>query len=246
MSSYTSDANDDEASPRIIVEIQVPAAAVGLAAVLTDLPQVTVEAEQLVPNSHDPLPYLWVKDVDPAAFEAAVGDDASITALHRTANFEEGVLYGVDWNATDETLRAWLHRHDIPILQTEAHADTEAWHLKLRLDSREELSTMQTYLTDNDVAFELLRLYPLTRPKMSQFNVSEKQLVAVLAAYEMGYFEIPRDCRLADVADRLDRGDLRATSARPDEPHLQLTGRRRTDRDRRRRGDVSPAATAGT
>ena len=213
MSPDTRDANGADASPRIIVEVQVPAAAMGLAATVTALPEVTVEAEQLVPNSHDPLPYVWVKDVEPSAFEAAVADDPSVAAFRRMASFEEGVLYELDWTESDEILRTWLHRHDVPIVETEAHAETEGWHLKLRLDSREELSAMRTYLNDNDVAFELLRLYPLTQPKMGQFNVSEKQLTAVLAAYEMGYFEILRDCRLVDVADRLDLS-TEATSER--------------------------------
>ncbi|WP_435177128.1 helix-turn-helix domain-containing protein [Halorussus sp. AFM4] len=194
---------DDETVQRLVAEIEVPAPAIGLAATLADAPDVVVEGDQLVPSWEDQLPYLWVTDGDLAAFEDAVADDPTVAGCERTASFDSGSLYDVEWADADRGLRAWLRRNEIPILEADASGATGEWQLKLRLESRDRFTDLQAYCDAEDIGFDLLRLYPLEAPKVGQYNVSEKQREALLAAHEMGYFEIPRECKLGDVADRL-------------------------------------------
>lgn len=196
--------SDDEAVQRLVAEIEVPAEAIGLSATLQRATDTVVEGDQLVPSWNDQLPYLWMTDGDLTAFEDAVADDPTVTECRQIASFETGSLYDVDWFDTDRGLRAWLRRNEISILEAEASGAPREWQLKLRLASREQLADLQAYCDDHDLNFTLLRLYPLEAPKAGQYNVSKKQREALLAAYEMGYFEIPRECKLEDVADRLD------------------------------------------
>lgn len=73
----------------------------------------------------------------------------------------------------------------------------------MRIESRAALGSFQDHCEERNVEFELVRLYRLTEAKMGQFNVSEKQFNALLTALEMGYFEIPRDATLGDLAEAL-------------------------------------------
>ena len=44
----------------------------------------------------------------------------------------------------------------------------------------------------------------MTEPKMGQFNLSEKQRETLVTALEMGYFKIPRESTLDEIAKTLD------------------------------------------
>ena len=194
---------EHDPTQRLIAKIELPAEAVGLATVLNTLSTIVVEGEQLVPNWHDQVPYLWVSDGDLTAFEDAITDDPSVTSIQQIATFDSGALYELDWATPDHGLRAWLRQAEIPILEAEATGETQTWHLKLRLSTRDQLTDLQSYCEDQGFDFELLRLYSLAAPKMGQYNVTPKQREALLTAYKMGYFEIPRECKLSDIADRL-------------------------------------------
>ena len=198
---------------RLIAKIEVPAEAIGLATVLHEIPTIAVEGEQLVPSWQDQVPYLWVTDSDFTAFEDAVANDPTVLSIQQVATFNSGSLYELEWADTDHHLRAWLRQAEIPLLEAEAYGETQTWQLKLRIASRDQLTALQKYCEDNAFAFELLRLYSLDAPKMGQYNVSPKQREALVTAYKMGYFEIPRDCNLSDVAEVLEIS-TRATSER--------------------------------
>lgn len=195
--------DNDQTPQRLIAKIELPAEAVGLATVLNELSTIVIEGEQLVPNWDDQLPYLWVTNCDHAAFEDAVADDSTVVTLQEVATFDSGNLYELEWAEPEQSLRAWLRQAEIPILEAEGFGETQTWQLKLRIISRDQLTHLQEYCEEQDVAFELLRLYSLDAPKMGQYNVSPKQREAMLTAYQMGYFEIPRGCKLSDVADDL-------------------------------------------
>lgn len=188
---------------QLIAKVQLPACAVGLSLALEQASSVIVEGEQLVPNWNDQLPYLWVTDGDLTTFEDAVADDPTVTQLEPVTVLESGTLYRVAWAQQETGVQAWLRQAQIPILEADASGETQDWHLKLRLSTRDQLTDLQTYCEEHGFAFDLLRLYALDTPKLGQYNVSEKQREALLAAYEMGYFEIPRECKLSEIADKL-------------------------------------------
>lgn len=196
--------DNDETPQRLIAKIELPAEAVGFATVLDELSTIVVEGEQLVPNWDDQLPYLWVTNCNYTAFEDAVTDDPTVDIIQEVATFDSGNLYEIEWAKSEQNLRTRLRQAEIPILEAEAFGETQAWQLKLRITSRNQLTNLQEYCEEQDVGFELLRLYSLDAPKMGQYNVSPKQREAMLTAYQMGYFEIPRGCKLRDVADELD------------------------------------------
>ena len=189
---------------RLVVEFEIPADDFLLGSALSTVPDLVVEFEQLVPIATDRLKYLWTTDGDRATFEEAAAADPTVDRIRRVAAFDEGALYEMDWADLVERngLFEWLRANDATVLQSESM--NGEWLLKLRIPSRETLGDLRTLCQENDIDFRLVRLFSLTEPKMGQFNVSEKQRAVLLTALEMGYFEIPRDSTLGEVAEALD------------------------------------------
>ena len=187
---------------KLVVEFTVPPEDFVLSETLDRVPGETLEFEQLVPTSEGLLPYLWATDDVMATFEEAAVDDPTVESLHRVATLDEGALYRVTWTDVADHLLTWLKSRDAAVLHAES--DHGRWLLKLRVDSRESLGDLQTFCHERDIQFDLVRLFELTEPKMGQYNVSEKQREVMILALEMGYFEVPREATLKDVAQRLD------------------------------------------
>lgn len=202
-----SDSPPADDAPKLVVEVTAPAGAFVLAETLQAAPETIVEFEQFVPVKGRPLPYLWSRDTDVAAFEAAAADP-TVETVTCVATFEESALYEIEWAESPNSLLGWLRDRDAVLLQTEARNDGSAaenceWLLKLRIDSRDVLGDLQSYCDDCDISFQLERLYELTDPKIGQFNVSEKQRELLIVGLEMGLFEIPRETTLEEVAEAI-------------------------------------------
>lgn len=192
----------------IIFEFTVPAADFVLGEALGDTPDVLVEAERFIPTNDEPLPFLWVTDGATSEFETRVRDDSTVDRLVRTVQLQTGALYRLEWDYDDGEgdgdLLEWFATasHDSTALQATGCEGT--WTLKLRFPSRGDLDALQTFLGDHDVGYDVVRLYDLDDPKLGQYNATRKQREALLAALEQGYFAIPREATLQDVAAALD------------------------------------------
>ena len=193
------DVADEET--KLVVEFTVRAEDFVLAETIERVPEKVLEFERLVPTSEDLLPYLWATEGEIAAFEEAAVADSSVETLCRVATFDDGALYRVTWTDCADRLLAWLRERDAVVLQAETKR--ERWLVKLRVDSPDALGSLQTYCREQDISFEIVRLYEMTEPKMGQYNVSEKQRELLVLALEMGYFEVPRKTKLEDVAERI-------------------------------------------
>lgn len=185
----------------LVVEFAVPTDEFLLGSTLEAAPETVVEFEQFVPTSADPLPYLWTTDDDREAFEGAAASDPTVERIRRIAAFDQGALYELDWADLTGGLFEWLRSTDVTVLQSESLDDE--WLLKLRLPTRDAFGDLREYCRDERIPFRLVRLFTMTEPKMGQFNVSEKQREILIVALEMGYFEIPREATLTEVADAL-------------------------------------------
>jgi hypothetical protein len=198
-SAVESDTTEEEC---LIVELRLPTDALPFGEALSRLDGVRVEFEQIVPASENPLPYLWVDDGGHGGFEAAVSADPTVERIRHVSDLNgDGGLYELGWTDLESTLLEWFDGGDGTILQLDGEIDE--WHVKMRVESRAALGSFQEHCRERGIEFELVRLYRLTEPKMGQFNVSEKQLEALITALEIGYFEIPRDATLGDLADAL-------------------------------------------
>ena len=79
----------------------------------------------------------------------------------------------------------------------------DGWQLKQQFANRDELAAYRDSCLRAGADFRLDRLYESGSTSETIPGVSEKQREALLAAYEAGYFTVPRQTSLEDIAAEL-------------------------------------------
>ena len=184
-------------------EFCVPADAFALHYTLQAVSDPVVEIDRVVAAEDRLTPYFWVSGADPDEIAAATKDDPSVRDLRRLDEFDEATLYRAEWTENIETLVYAYTNVGATIL--EAEGESEEWILRMRFDDRDQLDDFQRYCNEEDISFDLSQLHEITFPQTgARYGLTPKQNEALVTAWEMDYFESPREASLNDVADTLD------------------------------------------
>lgn len=196
----------------VLAELRVPASEFVLAETLTCVPDVRIEIKRVVAGADEVTPYFWVSDGDLDAFERALRDDGTvldILALEEhlddagEASPGDERFYRVTWRLDAESLLTALDDAKATIL--EAVSDGEEWEIKVLFPDRESLSAFHDDCADRGVSIRLDRVYRAENPQeKGEYDVTDDQREALLAAFEAGYFDVPRGATLTELADGLD------------------------------------------
>lgn len=184
-------------------EFRVPTDVFALEYTFERVPETVIEIERVVASDELLTPYFWVSGDDLAAFETATEDDTSIRGLRRLDAYDETALYRARWTDNiDAIVFAYTHVGAIII---EAIGQRDEWELQIRFEDQECLEEFHDYCRDNDVPFDLQRLYEESTAKPgARYGLTRKQYEALETAWQMGYFETPRQTTLSEVGDRLE------------------------------------------
>lgn len=169
---------------------------------LRDVPEMDVEADRLAAHSqHWVMPCLWTAGGDFDAFDAALDTDPTVESVVTSTEYETEKFYQINWS--DE-----IKQHLDTCLDRQGslmHAETinDDWRLVIRFASRDQFRRFRTYLTDHDIAFQLEDLTQATAPQQFMGGLTAPQRDALVAAVEEGYFAIPREATMEDVAETL-------------------------------------------
>lgn len=193
----------DDRSP-VVLECTVRTEDFILAQPLQEFPTISIEFERAVPTTHNPLPYLWVTGAKNSQFEKAIAAAPCTDNLRTVATFERGVLYGIRWNIdVNELFARCANSHPDTVL-LQAHAQTDEWWLKFRFPSRRLIHRFHSFYQAKDIDLRIIRMYALKNPKLAKYDLTQKQYEALRRAFEEGYFEIPRQITLQELANDFD------------------------------------------
>lgn len=188
----------------VIGEFVVPASALAMQRTLDATPEMTIEIERVVAHESGTLtPYFWVRGGDMERFETAIGNDPSVSESERIDILEDGTLYRADWPQNVESVGQAYLQTGATIL--EAMGRNQEWELRMRFDDHADVSAFYEYCTQHDIPFEVARIYNPTTPKGGgQFGVTPKQREALVAALEAGFYKVPQDVTMNEVAETID------------------------------------------
>lgn len=201
----------------LLAEFEVPSEEVALAETFRDLPTVTVEFERQVPTVNRPFPHLWMRSAERSVFESRVADDPTVASLTHVGELDGDHVYRAAFRDPGPFVRGL--RSDVAILEMQGTAS--GWRCSLRFDSQDSLEYFRAYCEHHDLRFGLTRLADGTRRSVERHGVTSAQREALLIALERGYFEVPRGCTLAEIAEDLDIS-TRAASERLRRGHANL------------------------
>ena len=189
-------------SGSVIAELRIAAEQVVLDQALAAAPEMVVEFERFVPTDGSAMPFLWVTGDGRREFEAAIEDDPAVGSITLVDDLDGGGLFHVEWCDLGGSLLEWIRTGDEGVLRALGHADE--WFLKVRFGTRELLSEFHAFCNREGIDFTLLRLYETRAPKLGQYDLTMAQRDALVKALELGYFGVPRQAKLEDVAEELD------------------------------------------
>jgi len=186
----------------VITEFTIPAEAFALQETFERYPDATVEVERLATHSREwIMPFLWVSDSEMEAVERALRADPSIDEFERIALEGNTGQFKIGWN---ESLQQFIDQiiDKLGIVQ-EAKATNGTWYLRLKFVDREAVRNFQEDLHARSYDFELQRIYDGTISREREYDLTPEQHEALVTALQNGYFTVPREAQIGDLAAEL-------------------------------------------
>ena len=147
----------------------------------------------------------WAEGGDFEAFEAGLEDDPTVTDPKQMTETDTQRLYRVTATAEaieNTTMPVWS---DLDIVLLEAEGTHEGWTVRMRLPDRETLDRYRETHRERGLPFQLRAIYEeAVGNDVPESGLTDAQREALLAAYEAGYFDVPRTTPQSDVAEALD------------------------------------------
>lgn len=185
---------------------------------------VHIELPEFVQIAESLVPYLWVdnRDHDSETFIEQVEADDRVDRLQIVDDLPDRTLYRIEWVHGIDDLLDLLVEHEIWVeqagtLSREEQVDeraptaadigtgTDIWQFKLRAPDRDALAALYDACSEQGMNLEIQQIVSSRkRSEGDQWNLTEKQREALMAAYDAGYFAVPRTTSLADLADDFD------------------------------------------
>ncbi len=141
-------------------------------------------------------------------FEQTIDVDPTIATFERLSTIDGRRLYRITFSEEGEAVLTYpvLAEHDGVLLDTTG--THEGLEIRARFPSREALLHYRKACKEREVPFHLHSLYLEGRIRndgglTGPYGVTDAQRDAILCALDLGYFAIPRQTTLADVADEL-------------------------------------------
>jgi len=169
-----------------------------------------IALETLVPSGDATVPLFWVYEPFGDAFLDSVERYPTVNSITAVDVFEDRTLFRLDWDASQDHLFQCILDHQGQLLS--ATGTPDGWDFELRFSNRESLSQYQECCEDAQISLEITRIYNPTDPESGPwYGLSEPQREAFTLAVRMGYYDIPRGCTTAELADELGISDQAVT-----------------------------------
>ncbi|TYL39216.1 bacterio-opsin activator [Natronococcus pandeyae] len=187
----------------VITEFTIPAEAFALEHTFDTVSDVTIQIERLASHSREwVMPFCWVTCEDLEAVTDALREDPTVDGVRLVDSDSDVGYLNVHWNESVQSLiDTVVDQHGI---MQEVEANDGIWHLKLKFLDGDAVQKFQTYFDEKGYSFELQRLYDGTAPKEREYDLTADQREALVMALEMGYFDVPREANIEDLAAELE------------------------------------------
>ncbi|NKE37042.1 bacterio-opsin activator [Natronococcus sp. JC468] len=182
-----------------IVNLEISGEGTGLAELVDAVPSLTCEAETaVVSNGRD----LWLSGASNDEIEAGLAE-ASAVEEYALINGSDGEwLYNVEF--ADETIDVFELVLEEGGTILDASAPDGSWVLNIRVQERNDASSIYEALEDRELSPTIIRLFDTTDESHSQAGLTERQYDTLVAAVDHGYFDIPREVSMQELAEELD------------------------------------------
>lgn len=183
------------------VRFAFPAAEIALADTFERLPEVRVSLEQSVASADDAPHCLWITGPEKRTLRQALEDDASVRAFELLADEDDRWLFAIDFWPTVQLLRSILLCQGGAI-RNFVGRDGQ-WVITCRYTAHESLGAVSDMLDDRSFEYDVRSVHNDSETASEGSTLTEAQSAALECACQNGYFEVPRQATLEELADDL-------------------------------------------
>ncbi|WP_336365044.1 bacterio-opsin activator domain-containing protein [Halalkalicoccus salilacus] len=186
-----------------IIEFRLPTEEFALEETLDTHPEAQIEIERVVADDPDKItPYIWARADDFDTFEAALEDDPTVESMTLLSETEEERSYQMTWTGAIDFIVHILTEHEGTI--THADGSVDGWELRVLFPDHESLSEAHNAAHEAGFWFDVTTIYGTGDTRGIQHGLTDTQRNALVAAFEAGYFTVPREVTLQELAEQQD------------------------------------------
>lgn len=141
---------------------------------------------------------IWFRNVDADELTAALDDDPSVDDYSQVASEGEEMLYNLELDNELIVPMEILQEQEASV--EKAHGRGSRWVMEVRFPGREELSNVSDSFEDYDITVDYHSIKSEVGG-MGPDGLTENQREVLQLAVEEGYYEIPREATLKELAE---------------------------------------------
>ncbi|GGO01406.1 MULTISPECIES: helix-turn-helix domain-containing protein [Haloarcula] len=186
-----------------IVSGTVPASDLALNHSLEALPELLFEVERIVTSGDDALmPMLWVRGSSRAEIEATLEEDPTVDEVTLLGDFDDECLFRMEWVSRIDLIMQMLTNSEATVLDAVGQGDR--WKVRVLYPRRSLFSKTHDFCTEHGVEFEVSSIRELDEGPAGRYGLTSAQYEVLSEASRQGYFKVPREVSLSELADDLD------------------------------------------
>lgn len=190
-----------------VAELALSTEDVALSETFSRLPDLEIRIKSVVTNgSLQTMPLVWIAGEPKAEIEGALTDDSSVDTFDRLIEDTEAgeLLYRIEYTTAIGDMRAAMFSNEGTILDAQCSASN--WTLRLLFPERNLLSEAADELEEQGIRVDVKRVVEAGRNTDLEVAtaLTDSQEEAINAAYEHGFYDVPRRISLEELAAELD------------------------------------------
>ncbi|MFC6724970.1 bacterio-opsin activator domain-containing protein [Halobium palmae] len=183
-----------------IAELELAANEFALAETLASHPEIEFEVVRMAAHDRDHvMPYIRVSGATFEGLTDSLDGDPSVDELRLLDDLEDERLYRMHWVSDIQTVLHMVLDQGATVV--EMHGRGDRWFLRVLFPDREALSATHDFCTENDLTFTIRNIHDLQGSVgRGEFGLTREQYEALVRAAERGYFDVPRETTMSDLA----------------------------------------------
>lgn len=182
----------------ILADVAVAPSAFPLGSLLVDDVAARVEFERVAETAAPYRQYFWITSERSDELPARIRSLEEVADASSHGTVDGSTLVRVRWRRDSRgSFAELLVDRDIVVL--EAMGTERQWSLRLRSPDDGSLRELYDDCTAADIRFEIEQLHSTPNPDRRR-AMTDKQYKAVTAAFEAGFFDVPRQASLDELA----------------------------------------------
>ncbi|ACV11972.1 Bacterio-opsin activator HTH domain protein [Halorhabdus utahensis DSM 12940] len=147
----------------------------------------------------------WAHGVSPAKLDATLRSDRTVATVDRLSTTPSGTLYRSIHHAGLPSVAVYNAAIEHDALVLAATSDGDGWNVRLRIPDREELSMLCDRCEQLGIGVSVVSIRDRDAATLDdEFGLTTSQRELLSLAWDRGYFSIPRDTSLSELACELE------------------------------------------